>query len=159
MSYNSITNNVLLKITVPKRTGRKRKRGSQDPYTDDGRSTSQATSEKNSFGENQSHSLNDKPNSILRKLRDNVGKYTVEAAGAIEQSHRYRGSDLLLLCLQFINKIQDFPIITNLHLVQLSCHILKKLHSQPIVSSHITHISTMLLTFIRGQDARIQARH
>ncbi|KAK6596921.1 hypothetical protein H4I96_09573 [Botrytis cinerea] len=91
LSYNSITNNVLLKITVPKRTGRKRKRGSQDPYTDDGRSTSQATSEKNSFGENQSHSLNDKPNSILRKLRDNVGKYTVEAAGAIEQSHRYRG--------------------------------------------------------------------
>ncbi|CAD6451712.1 34ee5738-046b-40e9-b279-eb631b46c707 [Sclerotinia trifoliorum] len=91
LSYNSITNNVLLKITVPKCTGRKRKRGSQDPYTDDGRPASESTIGQNALGDIRSHSLNDKPASILRKLRDNVGKYTVEAAGAIEQSHRYRG--------------------------------------------------------------------
>lgn len=91
MSYNSITNNVLLKITVPKRTGRKRKRGSQGPYTDDGQSVANTTNGHNSMSNIQSHSLKDKPTSILRKLRDNVGNYTVEAAGAIEQSHRYRG--------------------------------------------------------------------
>ncbi|ESZ94358.1 hypothetical protein SBOR_5267 [Sclerotinia borealis F-4128] len=94
LSYNSITNNVLLKITVPKRTGRKRKRGSQDPYTDDGHPVSEVTHCQNSMSDIQSHSLNDKPTSILRKLRDNVGKYTVEAAGAIEQSHRYRGGKM-----------------------------------------------------------------
>ncbi|QSZ32882.1 hypothetical protein DSL72_002463 [Monilinia vaccinii-corymbosi] len=91
LSYNSITNNVLLKITVPKRTGRKRKRGSQDPMTCDGYPKSTTNNDENSTSNIQSHSLNDKPTSILRKLRDNVGKYTVEAAGAIEQSHRYRG--------------------------------------------------------------------
>ncbi|RAL66382.1 hypothetical protein DID88_006074 [Monilinia fructigena] len=91
LSYNSITNNVLLKITVPKRTGRKRKRGSQDPYTDDADAKSTTNNGENSTSNIQSHSLNDKPTSILRKLRDNVGKYTVEAVGAIEQSHRYRG--------------------------------------------------------------------
>ncbi|KAI9650994.1 tau 95 subunit of transcription factor TFIIIC [Ciborinia camelliae] len=94
LSYNSITNNVLLKITVPKRTGRKRKRGSQDPYTDGGHPASTTTSVQDSMSNIQSHSLNDKPTSILRKLRDNVGKYTVEAVGAIEQSHRYRGGKM-----------------------------------------------------------------
>ncbi|KAA8564675.1 hypothetical protein EYC84_011580 [Monilinia fructicola] len=91
LSYNSITNNVLLKIAVPKRTGRKRKRGSQDPYTNDVDPKSTTISGENSTSNIQSHSLNDKPTSILKKLRDNVGKYTVEAVGAIEQSHRYRG--------------------------------------------------------------------
>ncbi|KAB8292124.1 hypothetical protein EYC80_007867 [Monilinia laxa] len=91
LSYNSITNNVLLKITVPKRTGRKRKRGSQDPYTDDANAKPTTNNGENSTRNIQSHSLNDKPISILRKLRDNVGKYAVEAVGAIEQSHRYRG--------------------------------------------------------------------
>jgi general transcription factor 3C polypeptide 5 (transcription factor C subunit 1) len=91
LSYNSITNNVLLKITIPKRTGRKRKRGSQDPYTDDSQARSTATAGQDSANNVQSHSRNDKPASILRKMRDNVDKYTVEAVGAIEQSHRYRG--------------------------------------------------------------------
>lgn len=91
LSYNSITNNVLLKITVPKRTGRKRKRGSHDPYTDDGQARATAISGQESANNIQSHSRNDKPASILRKMRDNVDKYTVEAVGAIEQSHRYRG--------------------------------------------------------------------
>ncbi|PQE29754.1 hypothetical protein CJF32_00000412 [Rutstroemia sp. NJR-2017a WRK4] len=94
LSYNSITNNVLLKITVPKRTGRKRKRGSQDPYTDDSQARSTATTEQDSANNVQSHSRNDKPASILRKMRDNVDKYTVEAVGAIEQSHRYRGGKM-----------------------------------------------------------------
>ncbi|KUJ06699.1 uncharacterized protein LY89DRAFT_632534 [Mollisia scopiformis] len=91
LSQNSPTNNVLLKITVPKRIGRKRKRGSQDPHHDgwipleDDVPTS-ATSEIV-----HSYSGKDKPASLLRKLQDTQGKYTVEVAGEVTQSHRYRG--------------------------------------------------------------------
>src|SRR3954454_8301226 len=35
LSINATTNNILLKITVPKCTGRKRKRGSELPFTDE----------------------------------------------------------------------------------------------------------------------------
>jgi general transcription factor 3C polypeptide 5 (transcription factor C subunit 1) len=33
----------------------------------------------------------DRPTSILRKLKDNVGKYAVEAVAEIRQTHRFRG--------------------------------------------------------------------
>jgi hypothetical protein len=37
LSHNTATNNILLKLTVPKKTGRKRKRGSNDPWIFDSR--------------------------------------------------------------------------------------------------------------------------
>lgn len=98
LSHNAPTNNVLLKITVPKRTGRKRKRGSQDPYEFDNASetaTNPVASDppQHTIG---SVSRMDEPSQILRKLKDNMNNYKVEAVGEIRQSHRYRGKSFLL---------------------------------------------------------------
>ncbi|KAH7374197.1 RNA polymerase III transcription factor IIIC subunit-domain-containing protein [Cadophora sp. MPI-SDFR-AT-0126] len=93
LSHNAPTNNVLLKITVPKRTGRKRKRGSQDPY--EFSNAPETTSNSATSGPPaeiiSSVSRMDEPSQILRKMKDNVNKYKVEAVGEIRQSHRYRG--------------------------------------------------------------------
>ncbi|KAK2624008.1 hypothetical protein QTJ16_006642 [Diplocarpon rosae] len=99
LSHNAPTNNVLLKITVPKRTGRKRKRGSQDPFTADGNvaASTLATETDSDIQADipQPPTLNsvsgmDDPTKLLRKLKDNVGEYRVEAVGEIRQTHRYR---------------------------------------------------------------------
>ncbi|KAK3370194.1 RNA polymerase III transcription factor IIIC subunit-domain-containing protein [Podospora didyma] len=89
-SHNALTHNVVLKITVPKRTGRKRKRGTNGPFEgevqplpDD--STCPAP------GEVLSKDRLDDPKLLRRKLRDNVGKYTVEPIGILRNTHRYRG--------------------------------------------------------------------
>jgi general transcription factor 3C polypeptide 5 (transcription factor C subunit 1) len=87
----------LLKITVPKRTGRKRKRGSDEHFTLD--ETAAAVEEAcKSKGDDKtpnlrSHSRLDHPKCILRTLKDNVGKYQIEAIGSIDQTHRYRGEE------------------------------------------------------------------
>ncbi|KAH9209364.1 RNA polymerase III transcription factor IIIC subunit-domain-containing protein [Leptodontidium sp. 2 PMI_412] len=95
LSHNTPTNNILLKITVPKRTGRKRKRGSQDPYEDSNAPQPTSVPAPNAQGPPptvlSSFSRMDEPTQILRKMKDNVGKYTVEAVGEIRQTHRYRG--------------------------------------------------------------------
>ncbi|KAJ5051009.1 uncharacterized protein L3040_002875 [Drepanopeziza brunnea f. sp. 'multigermtubi'] len=105
LSRNAPTNNVLLKITVPKRTGRKRKRGSQEPYangnvanasTDSPLDTTPSLATQPSVSNPpadtlRSHSRMDNPSQLLRKLKDNVGKYQVEAVGEVRQTHRFRG--------------------------------------------------------------------
>jgi hypothetical protein len=101
---------------VPKRTGRRRKKGSQDPfmiYGAPGLSTS--TAGQNSYDVHKkngpvpspededapyeddepsepilcSHSRMDA--SLRSKLMDNVGKYTCEAVAEVKQTHRFRG--------------------------------------------------------------------
>jgi hypothetical protein len=92
LSYNGTTNNILLQITVPKRTGRKRKRGSQDPYVDcNGTSSSGVQSQADLPQAICSQGGKDDPARLLRSLKDNVDKYTVEAVGHISQTHRFRG--------------------------------------------------------------------
>lgn len=74
ISTNRLTSNVLLKITVPKRTGRKRKRGSSDPWIDD--------------------ALLDPPRKdtkyLLQSLRDNPENSTVEIPGSIVAAQLFR---------------------------------------------------------------------
>jgi hypothetical protein len=97
LSHSSPTNNLLLKITVPKRTGRKRKRGSQDPYVDEVGGISSLPEDGNGAilsGNVCSHSRNDSPAQLLRTLRDNVDNYKVEAVGEIDTTHRFRGMGL-----------------------------------------------------------------
>ncbi|RDW92801.1 transcription factor TFIIIC subunit TFC1 [Aspergillus mulundensis] len=79
-SICSPSNNILLQVTVPKRTGRKRKRGSNEPFQDD------PDLLKNSDG-----SLRHTAKDCLRSLRDNVGKYQVEPVGLVERTHLFRG--------------------------------------------------------------------
>jgi hypothetical protein len=45
----------------------------------------------------------DHPSSILRKLKDNVGQYAVEAVAEIRQTHRFRGKWLAGLALSTAN--------------------------------------------------------
>ena len=91
LSHNSPTTNILLKVTVPKHT-RKRKRGSQDPYSEVRPSllpTGIGGPTQN--GNLCSHSRNDGAAQLLRSLRDNADKYQVEAVAEIERTHRFRG--------------------------------------------------------------------
>ncbi|GES58125.1 RNA polymerase III transcription factor subunit [Aspergillus terreus] len=74
-SISTPSNNVLLKVTVPKRTGRRRKRGSNEPFTP---SPVGATSQRPCAKE------------LLRTLRDNVGQYQVEAVGSVTRTHVFR---------------------------------------------------------------------
>jgi len=89
-SHNALTHNVVLKVTVPKRTGRKRKRGTNGPWEGD---VEQPTAGQDSVisPELLSRDRLDTPRVIRRKLQDNVGKYAVEPIGVINNTHRYRG--------------------------------------------------------------------
>ncbi|KAI1180835.1 hypothetical protein F4777DRAFT_527164 [Nemania sp. FL0916] len=115
VSHHASTNNILLKITVPRRTGRKRKRGSNTPFSEDSSilDTTAVASKENSVG---SVARQDRPRTILRRLQDNPHDYKAEAVGMIRDSHRYRG----LADFQFANT--NTPFITNVaeHLLPLN---------------------------------------
>ncbi|KAL2196319.1 RNA polymerase III transcription factor IIIC subunit-domain-containing protein [Corynascus similis CBS 632.67] len=89
-SHNALTHNVVLKVTVPKRTGRKRKRGSDGPWEEDVEQPA-ALDGSAASPEVLSRDRLDTPRLLRRKLQDNVGKYTVEPIGVINNTHRYRG--------------------------------------------------------------------
>lgn len=80
----NVTNNILLKITVPKRTGRKRKRGSDEPFTNE-------DSEPASSIPTTAPSRALTARALLRRLQDNERKYEVEAVGRVERMHVFRG--------------------------------------------------------------------
>ena len=104
LSYNSLTRNVLLKITVPKRTGRKRRRGTDGPFLGDtvqnkspdqhtvdshrlgvvatGMDESRRTSESSSI---LSQAQQDNPILILRTLQDNINNYKVHYPVALSR--------------------------------------------------------------------------
>lgn len=84
VSHNASTHNVLLKVTVPKRTGRKRKRGTDGPW--EGTASSAGDDEQVSSQKRADH-----PKTLLRKLQDNVDDYRVDTVGVIKHTHRYRG--------------------------------------------------------------------
>ena len=89
MSHNAVTHNVVLKVTVPKRTGRKRKRGSNEPWQGD---VDVPDAEKSPKNDNVcSVARLDEPKVMRRKLQDNVGRYNVDAVGVINHTHRFRG--------------------------------------------------------------------
>ncbi|KAJ6110782.1 RNA polymerase III transcription factor subunit [Penicillium sp. IBT 16267x] len=77
VSTVSQTNNILLKMTVPKRTGRKRKRGSDEPFTD---------VPEDVLGP-QRHTSKE----LMRCLRDNPSQYQIQPVGKVERTHVFRG--------------------------------------------------------------------
>lgn len=93
------TENLLLKVTVPKRTGRKRKRGSDDPFLD-----GHETQPRNGDTANMQPSTTPCPyvnaTTVFQSLRDNVDKYTVVPAGVIDESHRFRS--MLIYALPYL---------------------------------------------------------
>ncbi|PLB52038.1 putative RNA polymerase III transcription factor subunit [Aspergillus steynii IBT 23096] len=78
-STSSASSNVLLKVTVPKRTGRKRKKGSDEPFS--GVPVTTVHREPQRPGAKY----------LARTLRDNVGRYQVEPVGTINRTHVFRG--------------------------------------------------------------------
>lgn len=81
------TNNLLLKVTVPKRTGRKRKRGTTGPFLaeDDHVGASDASS----AGRTNNNCV--EAADIYRTLQDNESKYQVAFAGVVYETQRFRG--------------------------------------------------------------------
>lgn len=77
-STSSVANNILLKVTVPKRTGRKRKMGSDVPFSD-AIPVADAIPQRRNARE------------LHRSLRDNVGRYQVEPVGMVQRTHVFRG--------------------------------------------------------------------
>lgn len=81
-SANVTTNNILLKVTVPKRTGVKRRRGANDPWHEG--------AETRISGEDTVPTPKDAQH-LFRSMCDNPKGYQVEAIGTINQTHRFRG--------------------------------------------------------------------
>lgn len=78
------TNNLLIKVTVPKRTGRKRKRGTTGPFlTEDEIALTNKT-------------YVDAP-TIYRSLQDNASTYKVALAGVVDETHRFRSESSTVL--------------------------------------------------------------
>ncbi|GJC93419.1 RNA polymerase iii transcription factor [Colletotrichum higginsianum IMI 349063] len=90
MSHSATSHNVVLKITVPKRTGRKRKKGSDGPWEGEVEMTDIPRSGP-SREQIYSRSRLDNPKVLRRKMQDNVDSYDVEAVGVIKHTHRFRG--------------------------------------------------------------------
>lgn len=90
MSHYAPSHNVVFKVTVPKRTGRKRKRGSDGPWQGD---IVESTQQVDNVppGNLRSRAKLDDTKILRRKLQDNADKYQAEAVGVIKHTHRYRG--------------------------------------------------------------------
>jgi general transcription factor 3C polypeptide 5 (transcription factor C subunit 1) len=84
------TNNLLLKVTIPRRTGRKRKRGTTGPFlTDD-----ELQGTTNGVDQNSASPVNStcaEASDVYRSLQDNASRYKVAFAGVVDETHRFRG--------------------------------------------------------------------
>ncbi|KAL2760445.1 hypothetical protein ACRALDRAFT_1078837 [Sodiomyces alcalophilus JCM 7366] len=98
LSHQAATHNIVLKVTVPKRTGRRRKKGSNGPfegeeveapnvYAPAPASTAAPPQRDHNVC---SRSRLDNPRVLRRKLQDNVDTYRVEAVGVAKGTHRFR---------------------------------------------------------------------
>ncbi|KAK5166533.1 tau 95 subunit of transcription factor TFIIIC [Saxophila tyrrhenica] len=89
------TGNVLVKVTVPKTTGRKRKRGSDVPYQE-------------SYGNRGMAPESITAPDLLRRMQDNPQSYTMEAVGVITDTHRFKSLP------DFQLRADDVPIMHEL---------------------------------------------
>ncbi|KAL2811001.1 RNA polymerase III transcription factor IIIC subunit-domain-containing protein [Aspergillus granulosus] len=98
-SISTPSNNILLKVTVPKRTGRKRKRGSNEPFVEDSARADPGSAPPRYTARE-----------LLRTLRDNEGKYQVTPVGLVERTHIFRGMPDFVFSTTnspFINRFRD----------------------------------------------------
>ena len=98
VALNVKTNDIVLRISVPRRMGRKRKRGSEDAFTEP-----VPNGGLNACEQARSSSLTikqpvRKASRLLRSLRDNEEDYDVSIAGRIEETYRFRS-----MCSPFSN--------------------------------------------------------
>ncbi|MCJ1247911.1 tau 95 subunit of transcription factor TFIIIC [Trapelia coarctata] len=108
------TQNVLLEVTVPKRTGRKRKRRSAEPYRYEDDLHHVVPSGQGSLGETHSQgttSTSLPAKRLLRSLRDNDQDYSLQPMGIIYQTHRFRAMPDFVYSTAnttFMQKMRDY---------------------------------------------------
>ena len=94
-STNLSTNNILLKVTLPKRTGLKRKRGSEGPFyesLDDPRVSEAERQQMNG------HSIVKDGRYLVQTMSNKPENCHVQAVGKIEHTHRFRGNSPHPIC-------------------------------------------------------------
>ncbi|OAA66838.1 RNA polymerase 3 transcription factor [Niveomyces insectorum RCEF 264] len=97
VSHNAASHNVVLAVTLPARTGMKRKRGVDGPWEyDPSVATSAGGAGADSLGSGEGRlageTLDQRNARLLRRmLQDNAGNYKVDVVGLVKHSHRYRG--------------------------------------------------------------------
>jgi general transcription factor 3C polypeptide 5 (transcription factor C subunit 1) len=85
LSRKADVRQLVLKVTVPKRTGRKRKLGSDGPFLPD-RGLQSGSRNTNTKSESEPTEAE----TVLQALRDNKGRSTVQLVGKIDATHRFR---------------------------------------------------------------------
>ncbi|KAH7079589.1 RNA polymerase III transcription factor IIIC subunit-domain-containing protein [Paraphoma chrysanthemicola] len=110
------TNNLLLKVTVPKRTGRKRKRGSNGPFV-------AAEANDASTTGALKHNYVDAA-AIYRSLQDNESTYKVALAGILDETHRFR----TMPDLQYAAARNDTMVDIRDHIMPMRYSELKNYH-------------------------------
>ena len=95
-----VSENVVLQVTVPRRTGRRRKRGSSGPFLApvDEQATEDASQQPAAPSASKpvaSDRLAGRTWVLRRSLRDNPTSYTVKPIGFIQETHRFRGATQL----------------------------------------------------------------
>lgn len=84
---NVRSQNVLLKVSVPKRTGRKRKRGSDEPFAFP---NEEGPTDSHMNGSQRAHSADSRAQTLIKTLQDNPSSYTITPVGTIKQTYRFR---------------------------------------------------------------------
>lgn len=93
ISKGTATKNVILKVTTPRWTGRKRKRGSEDAFRyhdDQDRPIRYFSEDGTTEVEMPARSKVEAPE-LLKILRDNKDRYSVAPLGRVTELHRFRG--------------------------------------------------------------------
>ncbi|CAK7567594.1 MAG: tau 95 subunit of transcription factor TFIIIC [Sporothrix epigloea] len=92
LSHSAATHNVVLAVHVPKKTGKRRKRGTNGPWElDPGASTNMARNGASTHRlAGDSMSRRDAVQ-LRQQLRQTAGQYRTEVMGIVKHSHRYRG--------------------------------------------------------------------
>lgn len=83
-AHKLATNDIVFKVTIPKRTGLKRRKGASGPYHEGLEDIDDTKIVKDT-------------RYMLRSLRDNVSNYTVQPVGSVNQTHRFRSIQFYLL--------------------------------------------------------------
>ena len=86
------TSDVVIRVTIPKRTGLKRKRGSDGPFWEPNGSSASLPDRPH-----PSPSVGSQAKRFLRSLQDNEGQYETEVVGQVVDTYRFRGLAYLLV--------------------------------------------------------------
>lgn len=86
-AHKLATNDIVFKVTVPKRTGLKRRKGASGPYHE-------------GLEDIEDSKIVKDTRYMLRSLRDNVPNYTVQPVGSVNQTHRFRSIQCYLIPLK-----------------------------------------------------------